>query len=76
MVAPQKRLAETADDAGAKKVKFDKSSQFKKNAAAGKFDGKKSFGKPGMRFVSMHLHTDTRAQVVIFHFNSWCWCRR
>lgn len=47
MVAPQKRSAETSTDAGAKKVKFDRSSQFKKTSG-GKFDGKKTFDKPGI----------------------------
>lgn len=53
MVAPQKRSAETPGDAGAKKVKFDKGSQFKKSGG-GKFDGKKSFGKPGKFIINMH----------------------
>lgn len=47
MVAPQKRSAETANDAAPKKVKFDKSAPFKKSGGGGKFDGKKAFGKPG-----------------------------
>lgn len=46
MVAPQKRSAETSNDDGAKKVKFDRNSQFKKGGG-GKFEGKKPFGKPG-----------------------------
>lgn len=52
MVAPpQKRSAEASNDAGAKKVKFDKSSPFKKSHG-GKFEGKKTFGKPGLLSIN------------------------
>lgn len=49
MVAPQKRSAESSNDTGAKKGKFDKSSQFKKSGGS-KFEAKKSFGKPGIKY--------------------------
>lgn len=54
MVAPQKRSADSSTEAGAKKGKFERSAPFKKSGG-GKFDGKKSFGKPGTFIVHHHV---------------------
>lgn len=70
MVAPQKRSAESSNDAGAKKGKFDKSSQFKKSGG-GKFDAKKSFGKPGTKYLL--LLSISRLQWSVFDLRDCSW---